>query len=88
MNKQIGPKVKEVWNVAMYVLHNLLRFVIDTKAYHFGDTAFISFWVLKVLSTMTSLESFHQLWAVHVSSLFNHFLWKNYVAYLVLQQLR
>ena len=36
MNEQIGPKVKHVWNSALQVLHNFLRFVINATAYPLG----------------------------------------------------
>ena len=36
MSKQVGPKVKQLWNVAMHVRHNFLGVVINTTAYHLG----------------------------------------------------
>jgi len=36
MSKQVGPKVKQLWNVAMHVRHNFLGVVINTTAYHMG----------------------------------------------------
>ena len=36
MNNQIGPAVKQEWNDAMHVLHNIWGVVINTLAYHLG----------------------------------------------------
>ena len=37
MNNQIGPTVKHVRNDAMHLLNNFLGFVMNTRAYHYGQ---------------------------------------------------
>ena len=36
MYNWIGPKVKQVWNNAMHVLHNFLGFDMNTTAFYLG----------------------------------------------------
>ena len=52
MNIQIGPKVKQVWNVEMHVLNNFWGFVINTTAYILGQ---FSLHLLLLKSSMIEL---------------------------------
>ena len=55
MNKWIGPKVKQAWNVAMLVLHNFLGLVINTTAYHLAGYS------LHLLLLKCSMSTSHSL---------------------------
>ena len=55
LNKRIGPKVKQVWNVAMHVVHNYFGFDINTTAYHLDR---YNLYLLILKSSMSKFISF------------------------------
>ena len=55
MNKRIGTKVKLAWNVAMFVLCKLFRFVINTTSYHLAGYS------LHLLLLKCSMSTSHSL---------------------------
>ena len=59
MNNRIGPKVEQVWNVAMHVLHTFGGVVINSTAYHLGRNS-LHLLLLKSSTELFFISEVHQ----------------------------